>query len=154
MRHGKKYRHLSRSTPHRLAMFANMAASLLKEERIRTTDAKAKELRSIVEKLITHAKVGAKFAAEAQAATLEVDKKRLTAQAMHKRRTVARVLRDGQAVQKLFGDIQARFATRPGGYTRILKLGTRIGDAAPISIIELVERRVPEAASTAEKAAE
>ncbi len=119
-------------------MFENMVTSLFVHERIKTTDAKAKDLRPIAERLITLAKHGAKYEAEAKSAQLPEDKQRLMAKAVHKRRLVARVVKDRAVLKKLFEDIQARYADRPGGYTRILKLGRRVGDAAPLSIIELV----------------
>ena len=137
-----------------MAMFANMVTSLFREERIRTTDLKAKELRSVAEKLITLAKHGARLEAEAVAASLDEDRRRLRAQAIHKRRVAARTLRDPAVLSKLFGEIQQRYTDRPGGYTRILKLGQRKGDAAPISLIELVDRQVEAPAAPAEKKAE
>ncbi|MBM4321756.1 MAG: 50S ribosomal protein L17, partial [Deltaproteobacteria bacterium] len=110
MRHRKSHRHFSRTSSHRMAMFANMVTSLFKEERIKTTDCKAKELRSVAEKLITMAKHGARLEAEASAATLDADRRRLKAQAIHKRRLAARTLRDPAVLSKLFGEIQHRFA--------------------------------------------
>lgn len=141
MRHRKNHRHLSRTSSHRQAMFRNMVTSLFEEERIQTTDAKAKELRGVAERLITVAKQGARYEAQAEAATQPEDRLRFTAMALHKRRRAARKIRDHYILQKLFSDIQARFQDRPGGYTRVLKVGQRNGDAAPMSIIELVERR-------------
>ena len=116
MRHRKQGRKLGRTASHRLAMFRNMVVSLLKWERIETTDARAKELRSIAEKLITMGKKGT----------------------LHSRRNAARWVQDAEVLQKLFDDIAPRFSERPGGYTRIVKLRNRHGDNAPISIIELV----------------
>ncbi len=117
MRHLKKRHKLGRTASHRKAMLANMAASLLKYERIQTTDAKAKALRPYVEKLITLGKRGDQ----------------------HARRTAFSRIRDKEAVTKLFGDIGPRMAERNGGYTRILKLAKREGDNAPVSMIELVD---------------
>jgi large subunit ribosomal protein L17 len=95
----------------------NMVTSLLEHERIETTDAKAKALRSLADRMITLGKRGD----------------------LHARRQALRVVRDKQVTAKLFGDLAERFRDRPGGYTRVIKLGNRIGDAAPVSIIELVE---------------
>ena len=117
MRHRKKGRALSRSTSHRKAMLRNMATSLLVHERIRTTEAKAKELRPVVEKLIT------------LGGTDDV----------HSRRQARRLIEDRAALTKLFDEIGPRFRERPGGYTRILKLGTRKGDGAEVAIIELTD---------------
>jgi large subunit ribosomal protein L17 len=117
MRHRKKGRHLGRTTSHRKAMLRNMATSLFKHGRIETTVAKAKELRVYAEPLITKAKRGD----------------------LHARRHVARHIRDREALAKLFEEIGPRYAERPGGYTRVIKLGHRAGDAADVAIIELVE---------------
>jgi large subunit ribosomal protein L17 len=117
MRHRKKGRHLNRTAEHRRAMLRNMATSLFKHGRIETTLAKAKELRQFAEPLITKAKRGD----------------------LHSRRLVARKIKDGEALAKLFDEIGPRYAERPGGYTRVVKLGHRAGDAADVAIIELVE---------------
>jgi len=117
MRHRKKGRALSRSPSHRKAMLRNMATSLLVHERIQTTEAKAKELRPVVEKLITLGGVDD----------------------VHSRRRARRMIEDRAALQKLFDDIGPRFRERPGGYTRILKLGSRKGDGADVAIIELTD---------------
>lgn len=117
MRHQKKGRHLGRTTSHRKAMLRNMATSLFKHGRIETTVAKAKELRVYAEPLITKAKQGD----------------------LHSRRVVARKIRDSEVLAKLFDEIGPRYAERPGGYTRVVKLGHRAGDAADVAIIELVE---------------
>ena len=122
MRHRKSGRQLNRNSPHRKAMFRNMSASLLHHEQIRTTVPKAKELRRVVEPLITMAK---KDGAE-------------------RRRLAFDRLRDRKAVTKLFNEIGPRFKDRPGGYLRILKIGNRQGDAAPMALVQLVDR--PEAA--------
>ena len=125
MRHRVAHRKLGRVTEHRLATLRNLAQMLLRHERIDTTLAKAKELRPYVERLITVAKRGLVDGAE-------------TTRALHARRLVARDLADKQVTRKLFGTIAPRFATRPGGYTRVLHLGRRRGDCAEIAQIELV----------------
>jgi len=116
VRHRKKGRKLSRTPSHRRATLRNMATSLFLHERIETTTAKAKELRPYAERLITLARRGD----------------------VHARRLAARKIQDRQALGRLFDDIAPRYAERPGGYTRILKLGNRKGDAADMSLIELV----------------
>lgn len=122
MYHGVGYRKLGKKTPHRLAMFANAASSLIQHERIETTLPKAKELRRVVERLITKGKKGTE----------------------HDKRNVFSFLRNNEAVEKLFSDIAARFKDRQGGYTRVLKLaGTRMGDAAPMAILEFVDYVLP-----------
>jgi large subunit ribosomal protein L17 len=118
MRHRVAHRKLGRTTPHRIALLRNLATSLFDKERIRTTLPKAKELRPFAEKLITLAKR---------------DTNRL-----HARRLAARDIQEPAVVKKLFDTIGARFATRPGGYTRILRLGPRRGDGAEMAYIELV----------------
>lgn len=127
MRHRKSGRKLGRSSPHRKAMFRNMATSLVRHEMIRTTVPKAKELRRVVEPLITLAK------------TDDVANRRL---AFNR-------LRDKEAVGKLFADLGPRFKDRPGGYLRILKTGPRPGDAAPMAIVQLVDGPVGEQAEAA-----
>ena len=117
MRHNKAGRRLGRTTSHRIAMFRNMVTSLLEHERITTTDAKAKELRSIAEKMITLGKRGD----------------------LHAVRQAASFIRDKKVVTKLFSTIAPRYKERAGGYTRIVKLGSRPGDNAQLSLIELVE---------------
>jgi len=117
MRHNKSGRRLGRTTSHRIAMFRNMITSFLNHERITTTDAKAKELRSIADKMITLGKRGD----------------------LHAMRLAASYIREKSVVTKLFTTIAPRFANRPGGYTRIVKLGLRPGDNAQLSMIELVE---------------
>jgi large subunit ribosomal protein L17 len=118
MRHGHGYRKLNRTHEHRKAMFSNMAASLIEHEQIKTTLPKAKELRRIAEKLITLGKRGD----------------------LHARRLAAAELKQDAPVAKLFGTLGPRYAERQGGYTRVLKAGFRYGDAAPMAIIELVDR--------------
>ncbi|MBX2839553.1 MAG: 50S ribosomal protein L17 [Gammaproteobacteria bacterium] len=118
MRHRKSGRQLNRNSSHRQAMFRNMAASLLEHEHIKTTLPKAKELRRVVEPLVTMGKDDS----------------------VAKRRLAFSRLRDKKVVGKLFAEIGPRFKDRPGGYTRILKCGNRPGDNAPMAIIEFVER--------------
>jgi large subunit ribosomal protein L17 len=118
MRHRVAHRKLGRVTTHRLAMLRNLATALFERERIRTTLMKAKELRPYAEKLITLAKR---------------DENRL-----HARRLVARDIKDPVIVRKLFDSLGARYAARPGGYTRILRLGPRRGDGAEMAIVELL----------------
>ncbi len=120
MRHGMSGRKLNRTASHRKALFANMAAALIKHEQIKTTLPKAKDLRPIVEKLITLGKHGG----------------------LANRRRAYAMLRDDVIVSKLFGAIAERYAGRTGGYTRVLKAGFRYGDAAPMAVIEFVDRDV------------
>lgn len=120
MRHGLKQRKLNRTSQHRTAMFANMAAALIKHEQIVTTLPKAKELKPIVEKLITLAKKGG----------------------LSNRRLAISRLRDEAQVQKLFDALAPRYESRQGGYARVLKAGFRYGDNAPMAVIELVDRDV------------
>ena len=117
MRHGKKFNHLGRQTAHRKAMLANMACSLIEHKRINTTVAKAKALRVFVEPIITKSKTDT----------------------THNRRLAFSVLRDKYAVSELFRDIAVKVADRPGGYVRIIKLGNRQGDNAPMAMVELVD---------------
>ena len=129
MRHARGYRRLNRTHEHRKALFANMAGSLIEHEQIKTTLPKAKELRPIVEKLVTLAKRGD----------------------LHARRLAAARLKQDAHVAKLFEVLGPRYAERPGGYIRILKAGFRYGDMAPMAIIELVDRD-PEAKGAADRA--
>lgn len=117
MRHGKKFNHLGRKTAHRKAMLANMACSLIEHKRINTTVAKAKALRQFVEPLITKSKEDT----------------------THNRRVVFSYLRNKYAVTELFKEVSVKVADRPGGYVRIIKLGNRQGDNAPMAMIELVD---------------
>lgn len=127
MRHHKSGRKLNRNSSHRKAMFSNMAASLLHHEAIKTTLPKAKELRRVAEPLITMAK----------------------SDSVHKRRLAFSRLRDRDVVTKLFNELGPRYKERPGGYLRILKMGFRTGDKAPMALVELVDRPQPdETAST------
>jgi large subunit ribosomal protein L17 len=117
MRHGKKVNHLSRKTAHRKSMLANMACSLIEHKRINTTLAKAKALKVFVEPMITKSKDDT----------------------THNRRIVFSKLRQKEAVTELFRDVAVKVADRPGGYTRIIKLGNRLGDNADMAMIELVD---------------
>jgi len=117
MRHGKKFNHLGRKTAHRKSMLANMTCSLIEHKRINTTVAKAKALRLFVEPLITKSK----------------------SDTTHNRRIVFSYLRDKYAVTELFKEISVKVADRPGGYLRIIKLGNRQGDNAPMAMVELVD---------------
>jgi large subunit ribosomal protein L17 len=118
VRHGKVHRKLNRKPEHRAAMFANMAAALIKHEQIVTTLPKAKEVRPIVEKLVTLGKRGD----------------------LHARRQAVAKIRDVAMVKKLFEVLGPRYKERNGGYTRVLKAGFRYGDSAPVAVIELVDR--------------
>jgi large subunit ribosomal protein L17 len=120
MRHGKAHRKFNRTAEHRKAMFENMAASLIKHEQIVTTLPKAKDLRPIVEKLVTLGKRGD----------------------LHARRQAIATLQDETIVKKLFDVLATRYKDRQGGYTRVLKAGFRHGDSAPIGVIEFVDRDV------------
>ena len=118
MRHGMSGRKFNRTSPHQQAMFANMAAALVKHEQIKTTLPKAKDLRRVVDRLITLGKRGD----------------------LHARRQAVSVLRDPKITAKLFDALATRYKDRPGGYTRVLKAGFRYGDMAPMAVIELVDR--------------
>ena len=117
MRHNKKFNHLGRTADHRAAMLSNLACSLIEHKRITTTLAKAKALKKYVEPLITKAKNDT----------------------TNSRRVVFRYLQNKEAIKELFGEVVTKVADRPGGYTRVIKLGTRQGDAAQIAFIELVD---------------
>lgn len=136
MHHGKTGSKLGRSSSHKEAMLRNMVTSVIKYERIRTTDSKAKELRKVAEKMITLGKKGS----------------------LHARRQALAVVRDKDMVGKLFGELAERYRNREGGYTRIVKTGYRVGDNAPVSILEFIpdekkkEKAKPKA-KTKEKAA-
>ncbi len=131
MRHRHSGRQLNRNSSHRKAMFKNMTVSLIEHELIRTTVAKAKELRRVAEKLITLAKVDS----------------------VANRRLAFARLRDRDAVTKLFNELGPRYENRPGGYLRILKCGFRTGDKAPMAYVELVDRPVVDTESEAGEAA-
>ena len=136
MRHRKSGRKLGRNSTHRAAMFRNMATSLIEEERIQTTTAKAKELRGIVEKLITMGRNNALSIVDA--ASSDSDRTQLSANRVAAVRQAGKYVRNRTALQKLFGELAERFIDRPGGYTRVVKLGRRLGDNADMSIIELL----------------
>jgi large subunit ribosomal protein L17 len=131
MRHRHGLRKLNRTSEHRLAMLRNMCVSLLRHEAIKTTLPKAKELRRVVEPLITMGKTPS----------------------LANRRLAFSRLRDRDVVTKLFGELGPRYEKRPGGYTRILKMGFRLGDAAPMAFVELVDRPEPVAADEAKNEA-
>src|SRR6266404_8594499 len=134
MRHRKAGVHLSRTSAHRKALFSNLIAALLTNERIRTTDAKAKETRRLAERTITWARrVG-------DVLTKKPDRRsgEESARVVHAVRMARRVVRDRGAVLKLFDELAPRYLARRGGYTRIVKLGQRPGDAAPMSLLELI----------------
>ncbi len=116
MYHGKAGRKLGRTSSHKEAMLRNMVTSVIKHERIRTTDTRAKELRKLAEKMITLGKKGS----------------------LHARRQALAVVRDKETVGKLFGELTERYRNRAGGYTRIVKAGYRYGDNAPVSILEFI----------------
>jgi large subunit ribosomal protein L17 len=128
MRHGKKNNHLGRTTPHRKSMLSNMANSLILSKRIVTTVAKAKELRKYIEPLLTKSKEDT----------------------THNRRVLFSYLKSKESIKTLFGEVSEKIANRPGGYTRIIKLGTRQGDAAETALIELVDYNEILLSSTAE----
>jgi large subunit ribosomal protein L17 len=123
MRHLKQGRKLGRTTAHRKALLRNLATALLEHERIITTEPKAKELRRVADKLVTLGKRGD----------------------LHARRQALQVVRSNAVVRKLFNEIAPRFAERKGGYTRVLRLGYRAGDAAAMAVIELVDAQLDEA---------
>jgi large subunit ribosomal protein L17 len=123
MRHRNAGRKLGRTSSHRRAMLRNLVTALLEHEQVETTDAKAKEVRRLAERMITLGKRGS----------------------LHARRRAARVVRSAEVTGKLFAELADRYRERPGGYTRVLKVRTRVGDAAPISLVELVDRTAPAA---------
>jgi large subunit ribosomal protein L17 len=129
MNHRKTGRKLGRTSSHRKALFRNMVTSLFEHEQIRTTDAKAKELRGVAERMITLGKKGT----------------------LHARRQALETIRSKDVTSKVFDELAERYRERPGGYTRVIKIGQRAGDAAPMSIIELVDRDV-KSATTEESA--
>lgn len=131
MRHAKAGRKLNRTSAHRLAMLQNMVVSLIRHERITTTHPKAKEARRLAEKVVTLGKTDS----------------------LHSRRLAFRIVQDETIVKKVFDVLGPRFAQRPGGYTRIVKVGFRHGDNAPMSILEFVERTPEEVAPAAEATA-
>ncbi len=132
MRHRKAGRKLSRKADHRKAMFRNMITSLLRNERVQTTDAKARELRRFTEKIITLGKRGD----------------------LHARRLAARTIGDKEVLHKLFAELGPRYADRQGGYTRLIKIGFRKGDDAPVTLVELVDSSPLEVAASSADTAE
>jgi large subunit ribosomal protein L17 len=145
MRHLRAGVHLSRTASHRKALFSNLVAALINEGRIRTTDAKAKETRRLAERTITWARrLGPELLTKKPDSRSPIEK----AQVVHAMRMARRMVRDRGAVIKLFDEIGPRYLSRPGGYTRIVKVGQRPGDAAPMSILELI----PDDAAPAKKA--
>jgi large subunit ribosomal protein L17 len=129
MRHRNARRKLGRTSAHRIALLRNMVTSLLDHEQIETTDAKAKELKRYADKMITLGKRGD----------------------LHARRQALRVVKSADVTRKLFSELAERYRSREGGYTRVLKLRTRVGDAAPISLVELVDRPAPTKAKPTEE---
>lgn len=129
MRHRVAGVRLGRTSAHRLALFRNLVTALLEHEAVRTTDAKAKELRRWGDQMITLAKQGT----------------------LHARRRAAAVVRQSSVVKKLFEELGPRYASRNGGYTRVVKIGVRAGDAAPVSVVELVDRHGSEAVAGGKK---
>lgn len=130
MRHKKTFRKFSRTSSHRRAMFANMAMALVEHGRIQTTEAKAKDLRRVVEKLVSLGREGTLDARRRAIGELGGPGKAVARQGQVTTRN---------AVQKLFGELAERFKDRPGGYTRVIKLGPRRGDNAPMAVIEFVD---------------
>jgi len=128
MRHNRSYRKLGRTSEHRRALFRNQLRSLIAHERIITTLPKAKELKPIAEKVITLGR---------------------QADSVHARRLVGRLITDRDLIKRLFSEIGPRFVSRPGGYTRIVKLGPRVGDGAELAILEFVDYKLPETKSKA-----
>ena len=129
MRHRNARRKLNRTSAHRIALLRNLVTALLDHEQIETTDAKAKELKRYADKMITLGKRGD----------------------LHARRQALRVVRSAEVTSKLFSTLAERYRTREGGYTRVLKLRTRVGDTAPISLVQLVDREVPSKAKVADE---
>jgi large subunit ribosomal protein L17 len=140
MRHQKSGRKFGRKSPHRRAMFKNMVTSLLEHERITTTLAKAKELRRFVEPTITRSLGVQDILAKPEGDRTQQER----AQVVHAMRMAARFVHDRDVLRKLFSEIAPKLAGRPGGYTRIMKTGPRVGDNAPMAIVELVSREYPE----------
>ena len=139
MRHRRAGVHLSRTSAHRQALFSNLVAALFTNERIRTTDAKAKETRRLAERTITWARrVGDVLTKKPDRRSTEE-----SARVVHAVRMARRVVRDRGAVLKLFDELAPRYLGRRGGYTRIVKLGQRPGDAAPMSLLELIPDEAP-----------
>lgn len=146
MRHRKSGRKLGRSSSHREAMFRNMVTSFLEFEKIETTDAKAKELRMVAERLVT---LGKRHALSVVAAGADAaEQQRRNASRVAAIRQAARVIRRRDVLQKLFSELGERYQSRPGGYTRIMRTGRRLGDGAEMAIIELIPDGQPAAQPT------
>jgi large subunit ribosomal protein L17 len=138
MRHGVKGRKLSRTSSHRAATFASLATSLLLHKRIKTTEAKAKEMRHYVEPIITRAK---------NSLAIKGDDAKSIATRIHARREIGKVIKDEAAIKALYTEIAPKVENRPGGYTRVVKLGFRHGDNAEMAVLELVDWNVSETAA-------
>ncbi len=136
MRHMKKGRKLGRETQSRLALLHTLTTELLKHGKITTTEPKAREVRRMAEKVITIGKQGRAAALAAESGGDDAQDKR--AASVHARRLALRVVNDKDVINKTFDEIAAKYAERPGGYTRVVKLGNRVGDGSPMAMIELV----------------
>lgn len=139
MRHQKAGRKLGKKSAHRHAMFSNMLASLVIHERIETTDAKAKELKRLADRTISWGTSVGDLTAKGRAKLDAAEK----AQVVHAMRMAGRYIKSAEALEKLFGEVAPRMRGRPGGFTRVLKTRIRVGDAAPMSFVELVGRELP-----------
>jgi len=140
MRHGKSARKLKRTASHRRATLASLATALLRHKRITTTVAKAKETRKLLEKMITRARHAvAQKSNDAGAVSASPRQQQFLAKGAHARRQISRLVKDRAVVGELFSEIVEKIGNRPGGYTRIVKLGQRQGDAAEMAVIELVD---------------
>ena len=146
MRHQKHGRKLGRTSAHRHAMFSNMLASLIVHERVETTDAKAKELKRLADRTISWGTSVGDLTAKGRAKLDAAEKARV----VHAMRMAGRWIKSSEALDKLFAEVAPRFRGRPGGYTRVLKTRVRIGDAAPMSFVELVGRELEKAESKPE----
>ena len=135
MRHRKSGRKLNRNSPHRKAMFSNMVTSLIDHERIETTNVKAKELRSYIDKVVTRAGSVSDLISKGRDKQTDNEKAKI----VHAIRMAKRIVKDADMLQKLFNDIGPRYQDRSGGYTRIIKKGPRRGDAASMALIEFVD---------------
>jgi large subunit ribosomal protein L17 len=145
MRHQKAGRKFSRTSAHRKAMFSNMLASLVIHERIETTEPKAKELKRLADRTISWGTQVAELTAKGRDKLSPAEK----AKVVHAMRMAGRAMKSPEALEKLFGDVAPRFAGRPGGYTRLLKTRVRLGDATPMSFVELVGSEGKRAAKAA-----
>jgi large subunit ribosomal protein L17 len=143
MRHGKHGKKLGRKSAHRHAMYSNMLASLIVHERIETTDVKAKELKRLADRTISWGTSVGDLTAKGRDKLDAAEK----AQVVHAMRMAGRLVKSSEALEKLFGEVAPRFRGRPGGYTRVLKTRTRLGDAAPMSFVELVGRELEKPAA-------